>query len=66
MTNYHRTTIGHNILYNMTTMNTMSFALCLRRVGSVASAHNHLLSFSSPFMYKLDQYFVELYDLNLG
>ncbi|RWW79881.1 hypothetical protein BHE74_00011810 [Ensete ventricosum] len=35
MANYHYTAVGHKILYNMTTVNTMSFVLCLRLVGTI-------------------------------
>ena len=39
VTNYHHTIIGRKILLNMMTVNTMSFAMCLHRIGSIASCY---------------------------
>ncbi|RWW58494.1 hypothetical protein BHE74_00034639 [Ensete ventricosum] len=61
ITNYDYTATGYKILNNMMTVSTMSFALCPRRVSSVVSAQDHTLPSS---VYKLDQYLVELHDLN--
>ena len=66
MTNYHCTDVARMILYNTTVVDTMSFFLCLHHVGSVAFAQIHPLPSPSLFVHKLDQYFVEFYDLNLG
>ncbi|CAL9758319.1 unnamed protein product, partial [Musa acuminata subsp. burmannicoides] len=44
ITNYHRTIFGHKILNDTTIVTTMSFALCLRHVGSVVVCKIMLLS----------------------